>query len=151
MCLERGAKGRRPRWSGSCSAADSSQANVQKTFGGWKPCGTWLLALMIYCCLFQTDIVTSWMNFAGPSKAPFRLQMETKDPMLSLVLKCIFLVVKMDLHDAKYPPSPCPSWALAVTGAIPESRLSRFLWETVICGTGGGKSSSLCCFHGGAQ
>lgn len=42
------------------------------------------------------------INFEGTYKAPYPLLNETRDLMLSLVLRYTFLVVEMDLHIVKY-------------------------------------------------
>ena len=42
------------------------------------------------------------INFEGTYKAPYPLLNETRDLMLSLVLRYTFLAVEMDLHIVRY-------------------------------------------------
>lgn len=103
------------------------------------PRGAWWLGTLQGhgCCCGRAPvvsspdgIVTTWNKLGGTYEATCHLLNETGD--LTLNLDCVFLVVEMDLHYAKYAPSLCPPYGISCNlGCHCESLIKVFLRETM--------------------
>lgn len=82
------------------------------------------------CCQFPRWHCHIWDKLGGTYEAACHLLNETGD--LTLNLDCVFLVVEMDLHYAKYAPSLCPPYGISCNlGCHCESLIKVFLRETM--------------------
>lgn len=102
-----------------------------EALGGWEPCRDTAVGCGRAPVVSSPDgIVTTWNKLGGTYEATCHLLNETGD--LTLNLDCVFLVVEMDLHYAKYAPSLCPPYGISCNlGCHCESLIKVFLRETM--------------------